>query len=303
MTAMRASTLCRRELALLEGTVLHWYSDATRTMTCCTGHTNAAGAPLYPPARTFTAVEADAILAADLAKIYEPAVSRLVTVPLSTNEADALILLVYNIGEGNFAKSDLPRHLNAGDKAGAADGFSHFTTSHGQTLPGLVKRRATERTIFLTGTYPGLKPDAGHTAVEMAAAVTLAEGMSGDAVAHLQGELKLLGFFAYRADGVFGPLTKHGVQAFQRAHGLSDDGVAGIKTGLALTAALDAKAKAAAPVVAPVVAAKVLPAPTVVTPGPMPALALSRKVRVVPAVHSPSLWERLRFLFTGKVAA
>ena len=202
---MHASTLARRELAVLEATILHWYPDATGTWTCCTGHTAAAGPPVYVAGQTFTAVQADTILAVDLAKVYEPAVNRRVKVPLTQYEFDAVLILTYNIGEANLAKSDLLRCLNAGDKAGAAAGFSHFTTSHGKQLTGLVSRRATERTIFLTGTYPGLKPASGQTTAEMAHTVTLGQGAKGEAVTHLQTELKTLGFLTAAADGVFGP--------------------------------------------------------------------------------------------------
>ena len=298
MIAMRASTLCRRELALLEGNILHTYKDAVGVATIGCGHTAAAGAPVPTPGLIITAVQSDTILAADLARVYEPAMGRLVKVSLPQYEWDAVELLTYNIGEGNLARSDLLACLNRGDKAGAAAGFGHFTTSHGQQLAGLVKRRATERTIFLTGTYPGLKPEAGHSVAEMAAAVTLAQGMTGDAVAHLQGELKLLGFFAYRADGIFGPATKHAVQAFQRGHGLSDDGVAGLKTGLAITAALGAMAKPAVAVASPAPALALPP----VEPGPIPGLILPAKATPVPAPQGPSLMSRIHSLFTGKAA-
>ena len=103
MSAMHASTLCRRELALLEGTVLRWYRDATGTWTCCTGHTAAAGPPVYAAGQTFTAAQSDAICAADLARVYEPAMGRLIKVPLTQYEWDGVELLTYNIGEGNLA--------------------------------------------------------------------------------------------------------------------------------------------------------------------------------------------------------
>ncbi|MGI3902463.1 MAG: glycoside hydrolase family protein [Janthinobacterium lividum] len=285
MTTMHASTLCRRELGLLEATVLHTYNDATGTPTIGTGHTAAAGSPIPTPGLTITAAQADAILAADLAKIYEPAVNRRVTVPLATFEFDAVLLLTYNIGEGNLAKSDLLRCLNAGDRVGAAAGFSHFITSHGQVLDGLRTRRATERTIFLTGTYPGLKPAPGQTTAEMSDAVTLVEGAKGDAVEHLQTELKTLGFFTALSDGNFGPLTKHAVQAFQRAHGLGDDGIAGIKTGLALEAALRPPVPAVA-----IAAAK--PAITTAPAAPL----------ILPAAKTFTWSERLHILATGKAA-
>lgn len=294
MAVMHASTLCRRELALLEGTILHWYRDATQTWTCCTGHTAAAGPPVYAASQTFTAVQGDAILAVDLAKVYEPGVARRVTVPLTQYEFDALLLLTYNIGEGNLAKSDLLRCLNAGDKAGAAEGFSHFTTSHGKQLAGLVSRRATERTIFLTGTYPGLKAAAGQTTAEMAHAVTQGQGAKGEAVTHLQTELKTLGFLT-AADGVFGPLTKQAVQAFQRAHGLSDDGIAGLKTGMAIEAALrpPVPAVAIAAHKEPMPQPKPPAAPSVPSPG-------AAGPHLLPAPAKLSWAARLRVLFTGR---
>ena len=292
MTTMHASTLCRRELALLEGTILHAYQDPVGVWTIATGHTAAAGPPVPTPGMTITAAQADAILAVDLAKVYEPAVSRHVKVPLTTNEADALILLTYNIGEANLAKSDLLRCLNSGDKAGAAAGFSHFTTSHGKQLAGLVSRRATERTIFLTGTYLGLKPVAGQTTAEVAHTVTLGRGSTGDAVTHLQTELKTLGFLTQAPDGVFGPLTKQAVQAFQRAHGLSDDGIAGLKTGMAIEAALRP------PVPAVAIAASKDPMPQ-----PKPSAAPAPKPagpHILLATPKLSWAARLRIFFTGR---
>ena len=289
MTPMHASTLCRRELALLEGTVLHWYRDATGTWTCCTGHTSAAGPPAYVAGQSFTAAQSDAILAADLGKVCEPAVARLVKVPLTQYEFDALDLLTYNIGGGNLAKSSLLACLNRGDKAGAADGFGHFTTSHGQQLAGLVKRRGIERQIFTSGVYPGVKPDPGHSTAEMAAAVTLGEGMTGDAVSRLQADLKTLGFLPHAPDAEFGPLTKAATQAFQRAHGLSDDGMAGLKTGLALEAALRPPVPVVATAKAVALPAAARPLPTAQPHGAAPALL--------------SWSDRWRILFTGRIAA
>ncbi|ALN91763.1 XVIPCD domain-containing protein [Lysobacter gummosus] len=60
-------------------------------------------------------------------------------------------------------------------------------------------------------------------------------GEEGKAVTALQERLNELGFRdakgqPLKPDGDFGANTKHAVQAFQRAHGLDDDGVAGAKT-------------------------------------------------------------------------
>jgi peptidoglycan hydrolase-like protein with peptidoglycan-binding domain len=59
---------------------------------------------------------------------------------------------------------------------------------------------------------------------------TLKQGHSGAPVAALQNRLNQLGFNAGAADGQFGPKTTAAVKAFQKAKGLTADGVVGPKT-------------------------------------------------------------------------
>ncbi len=54
-----------------------------------------------------------------------------VAVPLTQNQFDALVSLIYNIGEGNFASSTLLKMLNAGNYRGAADQFLVWDKSKG----------------------------------------------------------------------------------------------------------------------------------------------------------------------------
>lgn len=96
--------------------------------------------------------------------VHEANVMRLVTVPLTQGQFDALVSLCYNIGPGNLKKSNLLRHLNAGDYARAASHFADFKYAkvRGDTaklykvkdgtavaLAGLVSRRASETQLFL----------------------------------------------------------------------------------------------------------------------------------------------------------
>ncbi len=53
-------------------------------------------------------------------------------------------------------------------------------------------------------------------------------------VAALQAALDSLGLYSGQVDGIKGPLTRRGVRAFQRRHGLRVDGIAGPKTRRAL---------------------------------------------------------------------
>ncbi len=63
-----------------------------------------------------------------------------------------------------------------------------------------------------------------------AMALTLRYPQKGDDVADLQRALKQLGYYSKEVDGQFGTGTRTAVRAFQRANGLSVDGVAGQKT-------------------------------------------------------------------------
>ena len=60
--------------------------------------------------------------------------------------------------------------------------------------------------------------------------LVLHRGMKGDEIAHLQGDLAQLGFHHGAVDGDFGPATEASVLAFQKAKGLTVDGIAGGKT-------------------------------------------------------------------------
>lgn len=74
----------------------------------------------------------------------------LVTAPLNDNEFGALVAFTFNVGSGNLGKSTLLRMLNTEDRQGAADQFLVWNKAGGKVLPGLVKRRAAERALFLT---------------------------------------------------------------------------------------------------------------------------------------------------------
>lgn len=92
---------------------------------------------------------AEKLLKRDL-EHFEYAVNKLVTAEITQNQFDALISFVYNVGEYALKKSTLLQQLNAGNTARAADEFLKWTKAAGKELPGLVKRRAAERALFLS---------------------------------------------------------------------------------------------------------------------------------------------------------
>jgi lysozyme len=132
-----------------EGLRLDAYLCPAKVWTIGYGHTRTA-----KPGMKITEADAKALLESDLGWATA-AVNRLVRVPLNQNQFDALVSLVYNIGEGGFAGSTVLRRLNAGDYAGAARAFemwNKITDSAGRKVVsrGLENRRASERLLFET---------------------------------------------------------------------------------------------------------------------------------------------------------
>jgi GH24 family phage-related lysozyme (muramidase) len=91
---------------------------------------------------------AEQLLREDLAD-FERCVERVVSVPMSQNEFDAIVSWAFNVGCGAVAKSTLVRKLNAGDRKGAADEFLRWNKAGGKSLAGLTRRRRAERELFL----------------------------------------------------------------------------------------------------------------------------------------------------------
>jgi lysozyme len=64
---------------------------------------------------------------------------------------DALVSLAYNIGLGNLQRSTIRMRANRGDWEGAAAAFMSWVRGGGKVLPGLVRRRQAEKSLFLSG--------------------------------------------------------------------------------------------------------------------------------------------------------
>lgn len=96
-----------------------------------------------------TEKEADNLLIQDLAAAAAD-VSRLVKVPLTQGQFDALCSFVFNLGAGSLMKSSLLKYVNAGDFKKAADEFEKWVYSGGRILKGLVNRRKDERQLFIS---------------------------------------------------------------------------------------------------------------------------------------------------------
>lgn len=99
-----------------------------------------------------TEAQGDAMVRKEL-NIYEDAIERLVRPEilkkLSSNAFSALVVLVYNIGVGAFAKSTLLKVINQGRMDLVPAQWLRWNKSGGKTIKGLARRRAAELTLFL----------------------------------------------------------------------------------------------------------------------------------------------------------
>jgi lysozyme len=90
----------------------------------------------------------------DIAQV-DQGLATVIHVPLTQGQHDALVSLCFNLRGGALRLPSIaPRlvaKINEGDCQGAADELLDIDRANGQVLPGLVRRRVAERTLFETG--------------------------------------------------------------------------------------------------------------------------------------------------------
>jgi lysozyme len=114
------------------------------------GHTG----PEVKAGLIITPEKAEECLIADCRK-FEASILKMVKVPLTQNQFDALVSFTFNLGPGTLQQSTLLKKLNAQDYAGAAEGFLSWNKAKIKgvltVMPGLDTRRKNERALFLKG--------------------------------------------------------------------------------------------------------------------------------------------------------
>ena len=129
-------------LKFFEGCKLTAYQDSVGVWTIGYGHTKG----VYD-GMTITQEEAEQMLLTELEE-YEGYVEKYVTVPLTQNQFDALVVWVYNLGPTNFRNSTLLKELNSGNYTAAGKEITRWNKAGGKVLAGLVKRREAEAELF-----------------------------------------------------------------------------------------------------------------------------------------------------------
>ena len=121
------------------------YMDSGGKATIGFGH-------LLKPPEAFLSIsqqEAEELLIKDL-YTAERAVLRLTRVLLTDNQFDALVSFTFNLGSGSYQRSTLRAMLNRGEYENCATEFPKWSKCGGKTIKGLLRRRLTERDLFLS---------------------------------------------------------------------------------------------------------------------------------------------------------
>ncbi|WP_198079719.1 lysozyme [Acinetobacter calcoaceticus] len=131
-----------------EGKRLNAYDDGVGVWTIGYGTIKYPNGVRVKKGDTCTEQQAELYLRNDMLK-FEAAINKLVKVPITQNQFDALASFTYNLGETNLANSTLLKKLNKGEYQAAADQFLVWNKAGSKVMKGLVRRREAERALFL----------------------------------------------------------------------------------------------------------------------------------------------------------
>jgi len=94
-------------------------------------------------------LEALDLLKTDVQKA-EQVVLRLINVPLTDGQFDALVSFTFNLGGGALQRSTLRRKVNRGEHSAVPAEFMKWVWAGGRKQKGLVKRRNSEMNFYLS---------------------------------------------------------------------------------------------------------------------------------------------------------
>lgn len=131
-----------------EGFRAHIYLDAAGLPTIGYGHRL-----LHPGSfpHKVTEDEAASILRADV-RAASAVIARLVKVPLTQGQFDALVDFIFNLGQERFARSTLLRALNGGRYQAAGEQLLRWDLVNGKENQALRARRLAELTLWNAST-------------------------------------------------------------------------------------------------------------------------------------------------------
>lgn len=141
-----------------EGLRLKSYKDSVGVLTIGYGTTTAAGVGItVESGMEITEAQAEEYLHKALDKFAAQIIPHFTRKP-TDNQFGAMLSLAYNIGPSAFRKSTCLKRFNAGDIEGAAEALTWFNKAGGKVLRGLVRRRESEKALFLKVDTPKVAP-------------------------------------------------------------------------------------------------------------------------------------------------
>ncbi len=144
---MKASMNCVQVMHHYESCSLKAYPDPGssdgKPWTIGWGHTG----PEVVKGLVWTQAQADAAFTQDLEK-FERAVEKLVVVPLTQGQFDALVSFTYNLGESSLRTSTLLKKLNAKEYSAVPEQLARWNKNDGAAMKGLTRRRAAEAALW-----------------------------------------------------------------------------------------------------------------------------------------------------------
>ena len=236
---MRISEAGIAMLEAEEGVVLRAYRCPAGVWTIGAGLTAASGVVTPHAGMVITAHDASDLLTKALARNYEPAVARAMAKGLPVqHEFDAGVMFHFNtgaIGRASWVKAWI-----ADNAAVARKGLAAWNKGGGKVLPGLVKRREREADLLLKGVYARVKAAPATATAPRWARIALP--LSAEEFWAARAALASLGY-AVGSDAI--RIPAQAVQAFQRDHDLTVDGILGRATLSTLQRRIDARRKTA----------------------------------------------------------
>ena len=178
--------------------------------------------------------EDDSDAASRLATMALPELSRSLFVGSSGSDVMAMQKVLLQLGYSVIGSAD----GEFGPKTKAA--IMAFQKDHGIEQDGVVGNITWSALSKLTGVSSSSSEYERNGDITLSSRRVLLMGSSGNDVAELQKALNALGYEIGSADGVFGPITKNAVLAFQKSYNLDTDGAVGKLTIAEMNKALKA---------------------------------------------------------------
>ena len=152
--------------------------------------------------------------------------------------SDAVLKLQQDLSKLGYYSGTISGHF--GSKTEAA--VMSFQKANGLSADGIAGSKTLAKIATALGNSSSSSSSnsssSNSSSSSAASSSLLKQGSKSEAVRTLQQNLKTLGYYTGSVTGNFGPLTKEAVYSFQKANGLSADGVAGEKTLAAISSKL-----------------------------------------------------------------